>query len=337
MHLQSLVDRLIFVVTNAVIYVRHPKFTRRFRVLCGEWPNYACPPRHEALVQWRKLFDRNPLYISLTDKIVVKTYLQERFPQLRAPETVWTGLEPERLPDQFLAPGFVIKTNNSRNQNYFPHKSGDDRSAFLKQARRWIDNRAPRWLFWIPVKRRFLAERLIEGPLVDISVRVHDGHAWLVSCATDFKTEHELVGYFWADGTRVTTPDLAGHRALPADFSPPPCLPRALAMAKAIGKGWDYLRVDFLAVADEYYLSEITIYPTSGYAMWSWRTEIVYRFWLESLHLSWPLTTRQPWPKSLYINAFRRWLQARKHELGPASEYLERQMQEHGGHTPPAR
>ena len=42
---------------------------------------------------------------------------------------------------------------------------------------------------------------------------------------------------------------------------------------------------------------------------------LMYRRWLDTLSLSWALSTPQLWPRRLYLAAFRRWLAARRAEL----------------------
>jgi hypothetical protein len=305
-----------------MVWVRHPVFALRCRRKGGRWADFARPRDIFDLTQWRKLFDRNPDFVTLLDKIEVKRWTRERWPELEAPETVWVGDTPEELPNEFLAPGYVIKTSHSTNENYFPVREGVDRGKFLKVANRWIHHPRRHWHFWLPVRRRFLAERLIVGqPLVDVSVRVTNGIASIVSCATDFKTKQERIGFFFRDGRRIWSADDPLYDNIPADFAVPACLARTVELAERISVGWDYLRVDFLAVGDAFYLSEITLYPNSGFGRSNWRTEIQYRYWLEALHLSWPFTSRHGWLKSLYFDALKRWLPRRKALLGPAEAF----------------
>jgi len=66
-------DRLIFAVTNALLYVKHPLFSALFRHRLGRWPNFATPGALGYLLQWRKLFVRNPAFPVLSDKLAVKS------------------------------------------------------------------------------------------------------------------------------------------------------------------------------------------------------------------------------------------------------------------------
>lgn len=118
--------------------------------------------------------------------------------------------------------------------------------------------------------------------------------------------------------TSLNTPE----EALDAGFVAPPQLAQAVAHAASLSAGVDFLRVDFLAGESELYLSEIPLYPASGYGKDNWWGEVIYRFWIAAIQKSWPLSTPQPWPRSIYIAAFRRWAVARAAELGPPQDFL---------------
>jgi hypothetical protein len=102
----------------------------------------------------------------------------------------------------------------------------------------------------------------------------------------------------------------------------PPQLADAIVFAARLSAGFDYLPVDFLAGGSELYLSEITLYLASGYGKDNWWGEVIYRFWIAAIQKSWPLSTSQPGPRSIYLAAFRRWAVARAAELGPPQDFL---------------
>ena len=330
-----MLDQAIFAFTNLIIYLRHPRFTLYFLRRQRHWPDFARPRDLAELVQWRKLFDRNPAFPVFADKLATKKWLAERFPDLPTPETVWVGDHVDEVPDEFVRPGYVIKLNSGTSQNYFPHRQGSGRAAFNQAARRWfsfslrawsyVARKTPlEWAYW-PIRSKLFVERLIaNGSPIDISIRVCGGYASSATCATDFKTGQDRIAFFWADGCRMMAPNETEHGDLGEDFQVPARFRDAIAYAQDISKGFDYLRVDFLTHEDQLHLSEITIYPASGFGQQTWRTAITYRYWLEALEVSWPLTTPQPWPPSLYFGAFRRWLAVRRQELGPAADFAAR-------------
>jgi hypothetical protein len=317
-------DRVVFSLTNAWFYLTRPLFVLRYHRKLGRWPKLATPGRLSELVQWRKLFDRNPAFIIFADKLATKTWIAERLPDLPMAETLWVGDRPEDIPAALLTPGHVIKTNNASGQNYLPHRGELPRAEVNRQFHRWLRASAgKRWLGWLdqgqewaywPVPSKVFVERQVSGdrPLVDISVRVLDGEALMVSCALDFKTEGSTVGYFWPDGTPVDDPEAS---TLPTGFAVPPAFFEAVRAAAILGQGFDYLRIDFLTDGDTLYSGEITCYPASGHGTDDPFIRRLYLRWLDTLHLSWALSTPQPWPRRVYLAAFRRWLDRHRAEL----------------------
>ena len=317
-------DALIFSAVNAWCYVTRPLFVLRCRRNLGRWPNLATPLRFGELMQWRKLFDRNPRFAIFADKLATKEWIAARLPELAIAETLWVGERPEDIPDILLTPGHVAKTNNASGQNYLPHRKPLPRAEVNRLFHRWLRASAlRRRLSWLdpsqewayrPVPPRIFVERQLgaEERFVDISVRVMDGVSILVSCSLDAKTGDKTVGYFWPDGTPLVGPETS---TLPPGFTLPARFAEAVEFAARLGQGADYLRIDFLAPGDRLYAGEITCYPASGWGTDDWFMQLMYRRWLETLHLSWALSTGQPWPRRLYLAAFRRWLAERRREV----------------------
>jgi len=317
-------DILLFWAVNAWVYLTHPLFVLRCRRNLGRWPNLAKPMRFAELMQWRKLFDRNPRFVIFADKLATKDWIAERLPQLATAETLWVGERPEDIPEALLTRGHIAKTNNASGQNYLPHRKPLPRAELNRQFHRWLRASALRhrirWLdssqewAYRPVPPRIFVERQVGagGRFVDISVRVMDGVPILVSCSLDAKTADKTIGYFWPDGTPLVGPDT---NTLPPEFTLPPRFAEAIGLAGQLGQGADYLRIDFLAPGDDLFAGEITCYPASGWGTDDWFMQLMYRRWLDTLHLSWALSTAQPWPRRLYLAAFRRWLEERRREL----------------------
>ena len=327
----SLSDRLIFALTNLLVYVRYPLLCLRYRVRQGRWADIARPGRYSELIQWRKVFDRNPLFPVFADKLAAKEWVAARWPDLRIPEVVWIGERYQDVPDDCLSPDFAIKLNNGSSTNFFPHRQGTSRADFNSVARSWFAAPILQWLrrvsrqewAYAPVRPKvFVERRIVDEPLVDINIRVSNGKATMASCATGFKTGNDRLGFFWPDGQPAAGAGSSRWVALDSTFRVPSRYREAIEIAELISEGIDYLRVDFLSAGDRLFVGEITVYPASGFVTDGASTEVSYRYWLESIHLAWPLSTARPWWMSLYLNAFRRWIASREQELGSAGAFL---------------
>lgn len=313
----SATDRMILALVNLLLWLRyayhHADFSWRKRRLA----QFAAPRRLSELVQWRKLIDRDPHFVTLTDKLGAKAWVAERAPDLPQPEVIWVGERAADLPEALVGPGYVIKTNHASHQNVFPDREALPRSELERRLDAWLSRPykvEEQWAYLGIRPRLFVERRVGDGrPLFDISFRIHAGVASAGHVATDFKTSAARDGYFYPDGRRIRLgPDPA---ALPDDFVPPPSFHRARAFAERLGRDADYYRVDFLCTEDEAYFGEITLYPAAGMGGDGDPAKLIYRSWLACIERSWFLATPQPFPLSLYQGAFRRWARVRNAEL----------------------
>ena len=75
--------------------------------MIGKKLNLKNPRRFNEKLQWLKLYNHNPDYVLLVDKNDVKSYIAERFPEIKLIHTlgVWENAEEidfDNLPNQFV-------------------------------------------------------------------------------------------------------------------------------------------------------------------------------------------------------------------------------------------
>jgi TupA-like ATPgrasp len=242
------------------------------------------------LVQWRKIVDRNPVFCIFSDKLLAKKWVSERC-SLKIPWPLWFGVDPSAIPDEFLLPGFVIKTNHATTQNYFTDASKSRQEIESLFRKYLLVNQAEtgdcEWAYGA-IDRKVFVEKYISGrvPLMDISVRAHDGHISLVSIATFYKTPDSRISYFYPNGSRHQGDDEPAL-SLSADFKIPKNFHEAINYAESLSRGIDYVRVDFLSTGEELFFGELTLYPATGFALDGERSRIVLGEWLKHIRLSW--------------------------------------------------
>ena len=316
--LWPLADAAVLAVANLVVWIVHPWLSLSFAWRRRRWPTFATPAAVSELVQWRKVFDRNPLFAVLADKQRVKDWARNKVPGIRTAEVLWSGTVAADIPDELVAPGYVIKTNHGTSTNYFPHRERKPRAEINRQLEAWLAQRFDRELQWAygQFAPCIIVERLIgDGrALREMTFRCCDGKAVTAYVYNAQKTADEQRACFSGDGERFPhETGLARDRRLPDDFRVGPDFFEARAIAEQLASGLDFVRVDLIWDGPDLYLCEMTLYPDSGFGD-EHRTHTagtIYRAWLGAIERSWFLSTRQSWPLSLYAAAFRRWAAAR--------------------------
>ena len=99
------------------------------------------PVRYTEKMQWRKLFDLNPLYSILCDKVAVRDFVTERIgPEVLIP-LLWVGDDPDAIPFDTLEPPYIIKSNHGTGHTIVVQSRASlDERAVRETARSWLGN-----------------------------------------------------------------------------------------------------------------------------------------------------------------------------------------------------
>ncbi|WP_137929896.1 ATP-grasp fold amidoligase family protein [Mesorhizobium comanense] len=268
----SWTGRIILSVAGLFLILRHPALTVRFAIKLGYLPNLATPETYHEMLLWRKVVDRNPLFVTLTDKLAAKAHLRGACPELAVPRTLWFGRDPADIPLDLLAGDVIIKTNHGCAMNIFVANGVPDRGAIIAKARHWLRKRYGRrngeWAYWPIVPTVFVEERLaLSGTTIatDIKVHVCGGvvtHAWV----EDKEAGRSLLLDRDANPLPGRDPDYPREdQAVPANTRLLDYVREAISIAPVIAGDLDYIRIDFLVTDDRLYGGEIVVYPGAGY------------------------------------------------------------------------
>jgi hypothetical protein len=311
--------RLLKVANRRLCRRFEPYLAARFRPVIGYQPDIAWPRRYHEKMMWRKIFDRNPLFVTFCDKLATKAYQAERAPDLAIPETLWVGTDIREIPNHVLQERVVIKASHGCSCNFSWEPGRSDLCEVEARAAAWMNyvhgQGDYEWAYGGVVKRIFV-ERYIGTPgssrPVDLSIRCTDGRPILASVKTDTKTPAQKIGYFSPDGDRVFMEQGSGLGSdwglLPADHAPPCCLGRAVEAAARLSRGVDYARYDFMTDGRNLYAGEIVVYPNSGMTKAGDERNatintLVAAHW--DLRKSWFLSHPQPGRLGLYARILR--------------------------------
>lgn len=268
--------RLVLAAARLLLTLRYPALVARFVKKLGYLPNPAAPRRYHELMLWRKIIDRNPLFVTLTDKLAAKDYIRRVCPELPRATVLWSGRNPADIPPELLAGNVVVKANHGCAMNIFVSAGQPNCTAVVARARRWLNRCYGRshgeWAYRPIVPAVFVEQRLeLSGGTIATDIKVHlcSGvvcHVW----AEDKQAGRSHL--FDGEGKPLPgrDPDYPREdQALPVSDRVVDYVRQAAAIAPRIAGDLDHIRIDFLVTDRGLYAGEITVYSAAGYGTWT--------------------------------------------------------------------
>jgi hypothetical protein len=229
------------------------------------------PRRFTEKMQWRKLFDLDPIYVVFCDKVAAREYVSQRVGSDAVVQILWLGNDPVALPLEKLRPPYIIKCSHGSGMNIVVRgNDNDDYAAIRAQLGRWLAIDFGIGLCepgYCAVPRRLLVEPLLThqgGFPIEYKFFMFDGVARLVMLRVNYgDLAHERIQAYYDVQWQ-----LLPFRTLDMPYTDP--VPRPLefdtmrVMAERLAEGRDFLRVDFLVSDGHVYVGELTSYHRSG-------------------------------------------------------------------------
>jgi hypothetical protein len=245
------------------VHIKHVRITRRF-------PNILSPRRFTDKVEWRKLFDMNPLYTILSDKLAVRGFIASRVGEQVLLPLIWSGT-PEDIPFDRLRAPFVLKSNHASAQAIMIGADSEVRPHDLRrQATEWLQlcyGTLQDEPGYVGIPRRLLVERTVvrdDGSRPDeLRFFVFDGKVAIINTVFPEAGRIRNGAFHTPEWKRL---DWRFTRWVERDFPRPKRLSDMLRIAERLGEGIDFIRVDFYDCGERIYAGEMTVYPWSGLA-----------------------------------------------------------------------
>ena len=236
--------------------------------------NIVEPRRFTEKIQWRKLFDQDPVYSELSDKYKVRKWVEKKIgsehliPLLDAWER-FDELDIQSLPDQF-----VIKTNNASHTNMI----FTSKKEFI-QKKRSVKRCIKYWLtmpfsyleglelHYQKIKPMIIAEKYLsssdgKSSLSDYKFHCFNGDPYICQVIAD-RFNGETIDFYdkhW-EHLDIRRPPYRNSTQL---AQKPNNYDLMIQLATKLSKGFQYVRVDLYEHENRVYFGEMTFTPASG-------------------------------------------------------------------------
>lgn len=227
-------------------------------------------------MQWLKINNRDPQYINMVDKAAAKEYVASVIgndyiiPTLK----IWNNVEEidlSQLPDQF-----VLKcTHDSGGVVVCKNKSTFDLNAAKKSLQKSMGRNFYYYLREWPYKNvvpRIIAESFLSDEnsedLRDYKFFCFNGKVRCFKIDFDRFTDHH-ANYYDQNGTLLPFGELQYPPKPEKKIKLPTKLEQMITLAEQLSYGQPFLRVDFYEVHNKVYFGELTLFPASGFGVFT--------------------------------------------------------------------
>ncbi len=286
---------------RAIVHIakKHPTLFSDKTIICAQfyrsmgYPlNLKKPITFSEKLQWLKLYDRNPLYTILTDKIKVKDYVADKIGAEYIIPTLGVWDKPEDISLDDLPRQFVLKCNHNSGIGLFicKDKSGitpEKWTQVLENLNKGLKEdyylRGREWPYK-NIPRKILAERYMsdnsasidnfenkdinrlhdEEELRDYKFFCFDGVPHLMFIAKDRNKPGEETKFDFFDMNFNHLPITNGHPNSEPPYEKPSEFGRMKSLAAELSKGFPHVRVDFYESEGRIYFGELTFFHWSG-------------------------------------------------------------------------
>ena len=248
---------------------------KMFKAKTGRELKLNAPVSFNEKLQWLKLYDRKPEYITMVDKYKVREYISQKIGNEYLVPLLGVWDDPEDIDFDSLPDKFVLKCNhnsglgmcickNKKELNIKKVKKG--LAEGLKENHFYAQREWP----YKNVKPKIIAEKYLENTefdgLIDYKFYCFDGepkflYVGFARIVNGIK--YDEMTYLTLDWkpTPFSRPD---HKELLKIPEKPACLDEILNIAQKLSTGIPFVRVDLFLVNDKIYFSELTFYPGGG-------------------------------------------------------------------------
>lgn len=275
-----------------------------FYVNMGKKLNLKNPSTFNEKLNWLKLYNKNPLYTKMVDKIEVKTYIKDKLGDSYNIRILNIYEKTKEIDFESLPDKFVLKCNHNSQGGICICKNKDllDYDKVIK-----LLNKAMKQNYYYHgrewpyknVKRKVFAEEFIEDgrlSLIDYKFFCFNGYVDSVMVCVG-RYQKGGTKFYFMDKNRTLKKynfsSLNPNFIIP--FDKPDNFDEMLNIASRLSKGIPFVRIDLYSVKDRIYFGEFTFFPESGIDSNLLPEADLYLGQLIDLNLSYNFTEDKKW------------------------------------------
>lgn len=282
----AVLRRTPWLIPDDVLYLRVI-----YKLHFGERLNLKNPTKFSEKIQWLKLYNHNPLYSILVDKLKVKKYVAKSIGSKYIIPTLCEWDKPQSIKLEQLPERFVIKTNHDGGSNGIVICK-DKAKLSMRKVLQELNHSFYRSSYmagrewpYKNVSKKVFAEQYVtdsNGELRDYKFFCFNGK---VRCfKIDYNRQINHQANYYDPQCKL---QLYGETAYPfnpdADIHIPENINEMITLAEKLADGLPFVRIDFYNVDGRIYFGEFTFYPAGGMSHWDGDIDVdaLWGSWLE--------------------------------------------------------
>jgi hypothetical protein len=240
-----------------------------YRGYFGRELSLARPRLFSEKMQWRKLFDLDPRFAILSDKVAARDFIAGEIGADYLPPLLALTDDPDAVPFDTLEPPYVLKPTHGSGHVLRVRDRAIDVAAARATMKEWlayshgavVDEPA-----YIHVPRRIIAERMIVdangNPPLERRIFTFGGRVRVVQTVRFEEDFLRTLAFHDQDWNRLSwrgeSEPYPGLLPRPRDYD------RMIALSERLAASFDHVRIDLYETDDRIYAGELTLYSWSG-------------------------------------------------------------------------
>ncbi len=264
---------IIYFASKGIINYDDKKYIEYvYKEKTGKKANLENPQTFNEKIQYLKLYNRNPLYTTLVDKMLAKEYVSKKLSKNYIIPTIKVYDSVKKINFSELPNQFVLKTTHDSGTSIIckDKKTFNEREAIKLLKKRLKRKYFYLWREWPykNVKPRIIAEKYLEdskGEMTDYKFYCFDGKAEYVMICTDRGSNVKFYYYDrqWQLQKNMSSDGKKTNKNFKLDK--PQNLEKMFQVAEQLSKGMKFVRIDLYNVDGKIYFGEYTFYPSAGF------------------------------------------------------------------------